>query len=425
VHGTSLAANARHGLYPEELASGDVDRSREVIAAAAQDLAQHERWLKSHLAAEARSLRQFARVVRREEARERRRGTRRRLARSGTRIVVTVSRSSRSIRRSLLDEAAYGLGQLRHYTLLTAAWVMPRAHAASSWTRRSLAGAAALTGTKARALTLTSASLGSAGLSRGVAGARALASVALRATSSVAAETAARGPRHRHHRRRGDVDRLCLDQRARSRNLARASLEKASIGGSWLAARAIALAGAAAEATSSVASSAIASGQHLALTLRRTIPGVSARAAAKLHDLASFSAEAAAGVASSTVARTRGFASHSRRAAAIGAASGVATACAVARDVRSGASVARSWLQTTARSVSLELRHASAMASPWVRGTARDTVLWLLALRSAARRAALRQSERAALIAVRLRARVLVESDALSRVWRSAIPVRR
>jgi hypothetical protein len=185
------------------------------------------------------------------------------------------------------------------------------------------------------------------------------------------------------------------------------------------------LAAAAAETTSSGASWAIVRGQDLALTLRREIPVVSARTAGKLRDLASFSVAVAAGAASSTVARSRGFASQSRRVAAIGAASSVATARAVTRDARSGASAARSWLQTTSRSVGLELRQTSAMVSPWVRGTARDMVLGLLALRSAARRAALRRSERAALLAVRVRARILVESDALSRVWRSAIPVRR
>jgi hypothetical protein len=249
VSGTSLAASAGDSLDPVELAPGHVVRSKEVIAAAARDLAQHEQWLKAHLAAEERSRRRYARGVRREAARERRRSNHQRLARSGTRIVLTVARSSRAIRRSLLEEAAYSFGQLRRYTLLTAAWGVPKAHAVSSWTFEEISGALSWSGAKARALTLTSVRVASIGLSRGIAGARALASVARRATSSAAAASAAKG------RALANIVGATASTgfawtRARSRSLARASREKAAIGGSWLATRVSALAAASAKATS-------------------------------------------------------------------------------------------------------------------------------------------------------------------------------
>jgi hypothetical protein len=85
----------------------------------------------------------------------------------------------------------------------------------------------------------------------------------------------------------------------------------------------------------------------------------------------------------------------------------------------------RSWIQAKSRDVFLALRHAFSMASPWIRGAAGDAAVRLLALSPAAKRVALRQSERAALLAVRLRAQILAESDAFSRAWRSVIPVRR
>jgi hypothetical protein len=380
VHGTSLAANAGHSLDPEELARGDVSRSKQAIAAAARDLAYHERWLKEHLAAEERSRRQYARVVRREQTRERRRNNQRRLARSGTRMVLTLARSSRSIRLSLLDEAAYSLGQLRQLTLLGAAWAAPKARAASSWTRGSISSAAALSGAKGRALAI-------------IAGKAALTSLAW--------------------------------TRAKSRNLATAWHEKAAIGGSWLAEKASASALASFEAASSSASWIIAKGHEQTVILRRTVPVVSARIAAKMRDLASVSAEAAGRATSWTRARSRGFALATRRTAATGAAAVVAASRALARAGRGGASTGRSWVQARSRGVLLELRHASSMASPWARGAASDAAVRLLALRSAAKKAALRRSERVALLAVRLRAQILVESDALNRAWRRAIPVRR
>ncbi len=153
VHGTSLAANAGHSLDPEELARGDVSRSKQAIAAAARDLAYHERWLKEHLAAEERSRRQYARVVRREQARERRRSNQRRLARSGTRMVLTLARSSRSIRRSLLDEAAYSFGQLRQLTTARRGLgLAPKAHAVLKLDScRSISSAASFDRRKGRA----------------------------------------------------------------------------------------------------------------------------------------------------------------------------------------------------------------------------------------------------------------------------------
>jgi hypothetical protein len=286
VPGTSLAATAGHSLDPVELARGDVSRSKEVIAAAARDLAYHERWLKEHLASEERSRRRHARLMRREQARERRSINHQRMARSGRRVVLTFARSSRSIRRSMLEEAAYAFDRLRHLTRLGAAWVAPKAHALSSWTRGEISGALSWSGAKGRAVALTSVRVTSVGLSRGTAGAHALASMALRATSSVAAESAAKG--RALAAIAGETASAGIAwTRVRSRKFARASRERAAIGGALVAARASALARASAKATSRGASWTVANGHHLALTLHGPTLAGDAWTVAKGLDLAS------------------------------------------------------------------------------------------------------------------------------------------
>jgi hypothetical protein len=156
-----------------------------------------------------------------------------------------------------------------------------------------------------------------------------------------------------------------------------------------------------------------------------TWPSGDAWTVAKGLDLASFSAAVAARAPTWTGARSREFAVQSRRAAASAAVSIAAKPRAAARDLHSGTSARWSWIRAKSRDFFLELRHAFSMTSLWVRGTAGDAAVRLPTLSYAARRAALRQSERAALLAVRMRAQILAESDALSRAWRSVIPVRR
>jgi len=371
-----LAADAGRSLEPEELARGDISRSREIAAAAANDLADHEQWLKQHLAAAERSRRRHLRWVEREQARERRKSKLQRMARAGTRAVLVLGRSARAVRRTLREEGAHTFGQMRHVTLCGAAWLAPKARTVSTRTLAGLSSAVTSAGVHCRALA-------------NIAGATAATSLAW--------------------------------ARATSLSLADAWREKTLTSWSWLAAKASILALASREAASRRASWTIARGRDLALTLRRTIPAVSASVVASIRDLASFSAAAAASAASSTWGWSRRFAFASWRSAAMAT---IANARSLTRDLLGAASTGLSWVQAKSRHVLLELRHAASMASSAIREAARDAAVRLPARRSAAKNAVLRQSERAFLLIVRLRAQILAESDALSRAWRAS-PARR
>jgi hypothetical protein len=96
-------------INPFELALGTVSRSKEAVGAATKDLNNQNGWFKDYLASEKRSRKRHARWVRRQEARQRRRINRQRMARFGSRAALGLAISVRSISRSLLKGATYRL----------------------------------------------------------------------------------------------------------------------------------------------------------------------------------------------------------------------------------------------------------------------------------------------------------------------------
>jgi hypothetical protein len=360
-------------INPFELALGTVSRSNEAIAAATKDLNDHNRWFKDYLAAEKRSRKRHARWVRRQEARQRRRINRQRMARFGSRAALGLAISVRSISRSLLKGATCRLAQLRDLTLISASWVASTAHALSSWLLGLLSISLSWISAKGRALALTLLKAASISLSWIAVKARVLALASLRATSIgfswiVATARALTNVSFRA------ASAGFTWTRARSRDLACASLNAAAIGGSWLAARTSVLAIASGKATSSGVAWTWAKGHAFALATLDAAWICSAWTAAKTGTVAQASLSAA--------------------------------------------STGGSWMRATSGDLALKLHHAGSMAVPRIQAAAQSGADRLLALSAAARATARRQSERASLFAQRLTAQAKGEIDALRRAAR-------
>ena len=373
--GTNIfVSNATDILDPFERAQGDVARSKEVIAATTKDLIDHDRWLKDYLASEKRSRKRHALYVRCQHARQRRTINRQRMARSGRRAALRLAISVRSTSRSLLKGATYRLARLRDLTLISASWVTSTTYVFSSWLLGQLFISLSWIGAKGRTLTLISLKAASISLSWIAVRARVFALASLRAASIASTWVASRA-RALAIVSVGAASAGFTLARAKSRDLARASLNAAAIGGSWLAARTNVLAIASSNATSS---------------------GVFW-----------------------TMAKSHAFALQSRQAAAIGSSWTAANTRALVRASLSAASTGSYWVRAKSGDLALKLHHAGSMASPWIHSAAHGAAVRLLALSAATRGTAHLQSERAALLALRLTAQAKGEIDALRRAARS------
>jgi hypothetical protein len=367
-------SNANDVLDPSELSQGHVSRSKDVIAAATADLAYHHRWLKDYLASEERSRKRRIRLVRRQQARQRRRIIRRRLARYAGRAALGLARAASSIYRSLLKGAYSILTQIGGLALRSASRVASTSYALSGGLLRLLFISLSWIGAKGHAFALLSLQAAFTSLSWIVVRARVFALVSLRAASRGSTWIAAR-TRTLALLSLGALLACVAWTSAKSRGLARSSLSAAATGGSWLGGRMNALALASGSATSSGLSWATAKSYALAL--------------------------------------------RSREAASISFAWSAAKTRTLARGLRREVSGIASLIRAKLGDVVLALHHAASTAYPQIRAAGRDAAIRVSALRAAARRAALHQSDRASLFALRLNTQAKAEIDALRRAARS------
>jgi hypothetical protein len=357
-----MSTDAGGILDTTELAKRDVAQSRHIAASAAQDLKRHQQWLKSYIASEKRSRDRHVRSLEREQARQRRRLKRQNVARLARWTCLGLAISVRSISRSLLHSAISTLAYLRNPILVTASWIASTTYALAASLLRLL----------------------SIGFSRVWANGRALAVALLRAASISFAWVA-----------------------VRIRALALASLRGALVGALWVAARTRDLAIASGKATSV--------GRTFALASRDAASVAFAWTAARTGTLARATSEAASIGLSWTQAKGHTSALASQEAALIGCTWIAAKSRACARASLSAASTGSTWMRATWGDLALKLSYAGSMTSPWIRTTAHGAMSRLLTLGAAARVTARHQSERAALLALKLNMQVKAEIDALRR----------
>ncbi|MGH6864637.1 MAG: hypothetical protein ACREDO_00265 [Methyloceanibacter sp.] len=131
---------------PIEAAREDIAESRNLIAAVADDLNQHQRWLEKYRVAEVRR----ARRLKRQELNYRLQLKRRQLARSSKREALAVAREARAIYRTLAAATVATLAFLHRWTVVIAAWIAPRARAAGLFLLQVLRGALLWLGVQAR-----------------------------------------------------------------------------------------------------------------------------------------------------------------------------------------------------------------------------------------------------------------------------------
>ena len=127
-------SSASDSLDPIELAQGEISRSKDVVASVSKDLDQHDRWLKDFVASEKLSRARHARWVKRQQAKERRRLARQRLARSARRGTLSVAVFIRSVFWSLWKGVAY----LGHLIWQSAAWIALSTYALSAFLLKQL-----------------------------------------------------------------------------------------------------------------------------------------------------------------------------------------------------------------------------------------------------------------------------------------------
>ena len=126
--------------HADESAPEVVARSKDVVATAAEELQDYERWLKDFVASEEQSRKRHARSLKREQARHRRRQKRERTARAGKRVALGFARAVRSASRSTVGAIVTAQRRSRDLTMAGAAWsaATSRAIAASTYEGLSL-----------------------------------------------------------------------------------------------------------------------------------------------------------------------------------------------------------------------------------------------------------------------------------------------
>jgi hypothetical protein len=450
----AMSTEAGSILDPTDLAKRDVAHSRDIVASAAQDLKQHQQWLESYIVLEKRSRDRHIRSLKREQARQRRRLKRQRVVRSGKRAALGLAISVRSISRSLLNRTISTFAYLRTVTLATASWIASTTYALAVSLLRLLLIGSSRVWVSGRGLILASFRAASISFAWIGARTRALALASLRA-ALVSAFWVASGTRVLATASRRAISVGLFWARAEGRALALASLKAASVGASLVAVRTRALAIDLGKAITSGVSWTRTKGHALALASLNATSASTSWVATRTRDLAIASGKAtssglswtqadghafalasrdAASVAFAwTAARTGTLARATSEAASIGLSKGHALALAsqdaaligctwiaaksraCAQASLSAASTGSSWMRASLGDLALKLSYAGSMASPWIRTTAHGAMSRLLTLGAAARVTARHQSERAALLALKLNVQVKAEIDALRR----------
>ena len=467
-----MSTEAGSILDPTDLAKRDVAHSRDIAASAAQDLKQHQQWLESYIAAEKRSRDRHIRSLKREQARQRRRLKRQRVARSGKRAALGLAISVRSISRSLLNRTISTFAYLHTVTLATASWIASTTYAfAVSLLRLLLIGSSRVWAI-GRGRILASFRAASISFAWLRARARVLALTLLRAASISAFWVASRTRVLATASRRA-ISVGLFWARTEGRALALASLNATSAGTSWVATRtrdlAISLGKAitsgvswtrtkshaltlsSLNATSAGTSWVATRMRDLAITSRKATSSGLSWTQANVHAFALASRDGASVSFAWTAARTGTLARATSEAASIGFSKGHALALAsqgaaligctwiaaksraCAQASLSAASTGSSWMRASLGDLALKLSYAGSMASPWICTTAQGVMSRVLTLGAAARVTARHQSERAALLALKLNVQVKAEIDALRRgaragkltpaAWRKLAPI--
>lgn len=409
--GAIFVSNASD-INPLELPLGAVSRSKETIAALTKDLDQHNRWFGDYLASEKRSRERHARRVRREEAKERRRITRQRMARFVSRAALGLAISVRSISRSLLNGATCRLAQLRDLTLTRASWVASTAYAFSSWLLGLLSTGFAWISAKVHALALRSLKAASISFSWIAVKARGLALAAFRATYIGCSWIGGRA-HALMNASFGAASAWFTWTRVKSRDLSRASLNAAAIGGSWIAAKMSVFAMASATAASSGVYWTRAKTHAFALASREAASRGYAWTAVRTRTLARASSIAISRSVSWILTKGHTVALATRRAVSICSAWTTARTSTLAQASLNAASTGSSWMGAKSADLAIKLNHAGSRALPRIQAAPRSAARRLLALSAAARETARCQSERAFFFAQRLTAWAKREIEAL------------
>lgn len=445
-------------INPFVLPRGDVSRSKEAIAALTEDLDQHNRWFRDYLASEKRSRERYARRVRREEAKQRRRITQQRVARFFSRAALGFAIAV----RSLLNGATYTLAQSRDLTLTSAFGIASTAYTLSSGFLGLLSTVFAWIGVKVHALALASLKAASMSFSWIAVKARGIALAALRATS-IGCSWVGGKARALMNASFGTASAGFTWTRVKSRDVSRASLNAAATGSSWIASKMSVIAMSSATAASSGVDWTMTKGHALALASREAASIGYAWTAARTRTLARASSEASsrsvswimtkghtvalatldaasiggswfvaktsvfaiasAAAASSgvgwTMTKGHAFALASREAASIGYARTAARTRTLARASLSVALTGGSWMRATSGDLVLKLHRAASRGVPWIQAAGQSGADGLMALSAAARATARLQSERASLLALRVTAQTKGDIDALRRAARA------
>ena len=115
--------------HADEFAPEVVARSKDVVATAAEELKDYERWLKDFVASEEKSRKRHASALKREQARYRRQLKRERTARAVKRAALSFVLSVRSMVRSLWRGLVATIMSVRDATVVGAAWVASATYA--------------------------------------------------------------------------------------------------------------------------------------------------------------------------------------------------------------------------------------------------------------------------------------------------------
>jgi hypothetical protein len=197
------------------------------------------------------------------------------------------------------------------------------------------------------------------------------------------------------------------------------TLDAASIGGSWFAAKTSAFAMASATASSSGVAWTMIKGHAFALVSREAASTGYAWTAARTRTLARASSEASSHSLSWTLAKGHAFARATLDAASMFSAWTAARTRTLAGASLSAALTGGSWMRTTSGDLVLKLHHAASKGVPWIQAAGQSGADKPMALRAAARATARLQSERASLFALRMTAQTKGDIDALRRAARA------
>jgi hypothetical protein len=387
-------------------AQSDVSRSKEVIAAATKDLNHHDRWLNDYLASEKRRQKRYATWVERQQARERRRIMRQRVARSSKRAAL-----------QLANWIGHELAQLRDVSLICALWVASTIHSFASWVLGVLSMSISWTGAKACAVALRSLKAALSALTWTAAKVRAFALVSIR-TASISSTWVTARAQALWSVSVGAAVACFAWTSARFRKLANASLNALATGGAWLAVCIGIFAISSAKAFSRVFFWTSAKALAFALASRHAGLIGSAWIAAQTRNLAHASSEAASRGSSWTASKVNAFALASRGAASVGSNWIAAKNRSFARGTLTATSTSTYFTRAKSRYIAVKLQHAALICLSCIQEAAQAAAVRLFSMAASVRAAGRNQTKRTSIIAIRLGAQAKYEITALKHAGR-------